>query len=387
MMSELTLLTVNGTGCAWPERNFQYIYQFDEFKYTELILHPIWLFLCTVGEVLNIILLRKVETFQAMFVTAVAHFDLLAMWGFLLRSLQVYFGLTNKDEVAIWGIENNVTSDSLKAFLVSCQFIGNIGTWYSDWILVGFSITRLMFTIDPIRWRLFITRKQIRIAILCCFPLISALSFYPIIEFITLHDSAAQASWAGKWRQFNFVSAGVGAFASFLLILITNMIIAMILCRRHRNFRVDVGRRQGSRCMRVHGNDSTISTTMPLLTASVVIHLVTTIPYVSWYVVLALERSCRVRLTDEHFAILQSFFIQFLYPKYSLNFFVYCGVSRTFLKRFLHWAKKYCWCNPEVVTKIVGVTTSVSDVPTGGTVEFDLHVCESRSDNDKRPNH
>ncbi|XP_055355769.1 uncharacterized protein LOC129601076 [Paramacrobiotus metropolitanus] len=330
-------------GCGWPERDFQYVYEADGFKYTELILHPIWLFICTVGNILNIVLLRKIHTFQAIFVTAVAHFDLLAMWGWLLRSIQVYVGYTTPGGIPSRSLNSNFSTEATRGFLVASEFFGNIGSWYSDWTLVAFSVTRLLFTIDPLRWRLSISRKQVVIAILCFLPLACTVALYPVVEYVTRDDKVATITWVGNWRQIQMIGAAIDALSSFLIIFVANMVIALILFKRQMMHKPEVECLEGKFPVRIHGKDTIISTTMTLLTASVVLYLVTTIPYLTWYILLAMEKRCMVHIGDDQFVILQSLFLQFTYAKYSLNFFVYCGVSRTFFKHFLRLITTCRW--------------------------------------------
>ncbi|XP_055352936.1 uncharacterized protein LOC129598876 [Paramacrobiotus metropolitanus] len=346
-------VSANETYCPWPERHFQYVWESTGFKYTEYILHPIWLFICTVGNILTIMLLGRMHTFQTTFITAIAYFDLLTMWGWIVLSLQVYVGYSSAgDDLLPSRAYFNITSVPTRAVLVTSEFLGNVGSGCSDWVLALFSVARLLYAMDPFRPRAVCTAKA-RAAVLCLIPPAVMCSIFPLIEFAYTHDYGLKPppDWIREWKQVWYMGMTISGLVTFAVILLANVFAAVML-RRHSGFPHEnanqplpavsshkfvlrVKRRHGLLTVRALDNDVTVCITMRLLTASVILYFVTTIPYMSWYLLTKLERQCRIHISDHQYAVLVAFFLQFSYMKYSLNFILYCGMSRTFLKHFL----------------------------------------------------
>ncbi|XP_055344448.1 uncharacterized protein LOC129592433 isoform X2 [Paramacrobiotus metropolitanus] len=342
----------NVTHCGWPARNFPYVFSQPGLQYTDLVLRPIWLFICTTGNLINIILLRKLSTFQAIFLIAVAVFDIIFMWSW-------FIGTYITDH-----IEDHITNPSFRGFLRISWFVGNVALLCSDWVLVAFSITRLLSIIDPFGVATRFTKCRMRIVILCLLPVAAASQMFTLVDYATQHTPMAHATWMKNWRRVQNTDATIAAPLSALIALpLINAAVIGILIKRRllsrsptetgqcmsvpngRQWVLNIETKKGHVTVRSHGRDKRTSTAVRLLTASVVMYLVFRIPFATWHTMEKAEQHCLVHLTDDQAVILQAFYFQFLYANYSVNFLIYCGVSRKFFARAAGIIG-HCRCQP-----------------------------------------
>ncbi|XP_055344493.1 uncharacterized protein LOC129592473 [Paramacrobiotus metropolitanus] len=212
----------NLTHCGWPERDLVYIFSQPGFKYTDLVLRPVWLFICTTGNIINIILLRKIRTYQATFLVAVAAFDMIFMWTSLaLCIIDQEDGASNTKNPSIW------------AFSLTCEFFGNVAVRCSDWVLIAFSVTRLLSITDPFGVAMSFTKCRMRILILCFLPIATASHIFSTVEYASQDSKMANGTWMRNWRHVEDTDAKLAAPLSVLVALpLINVIVIGILIKR-----------------------------------------------------------------------------------------------------------------------------------------------------------
>ncbi|XP_055327769.1 uncharacterized protein LOC129580992 [Paramacrobiotus metropolitanus] len=332
-------MSQNATHCGWPERNFIYIYSQPGFKYTDSVLRPIWLLICTTGNIINIILLRKITTFQATFLVSVAAFDMIFMWSW-------FFAMYIRDRVG----EYNIAGQAAWATLTSIEYFGNVAALCSDWTLLIFSLIRLLTVIDPFS-SIWYTKTKIRILITCIIPLAGIAKIYQMVDYGTQDKPAQNSTWLKQWRDVEDIGTLAIPVGVFLAMLIINVLVLLILIKRRMlqpsatggnvdldkftKFCLQLERKKGEVVVNFQQKETRAATTVRLLTASVVLFLICRIPFISWYILLILERHCLAHISDNDSVIFLIFYYQFLYINFSVNFLIYCGVSRIYLMRFL----------------------------------------------------
>ncbi|XP_055348019.1 somatostatin receptor type 5-like isoform X2 [Paramacrobiotus metropolitanus] len=128
-----------------------------------VVCYPFLLTLCTIGNGLNLIVLlrEKKKTNANCFMTAMAVGDLVFMWSRLLR----YNQLTSR----ILQISYN-----FEATLAVYPYIYYAQKWsqfLSDWVLIAFSLERLIAVVSPLRFMWLLRPFIARCAIVCLFVL------------------------------------------------------------------------------------------------------------------------------------------------------------------------------------------------------------------------
>ncbi|XP_055344499.1 uncharacterized protein LOC129592478 [Paramacrobiotus metropolitanus] len=270
---------------------------------------------------------------------AMAVFDMIFMWSFASYYVRDQIGADSIHNPCIW------------AFLYTCEFFGNVAVQCSDWVLLAFSVTRLLSMLDPFGVATRFTQCRMRILVLCLIPLAAASHMYAMVEYATLQNQMANNNtWLENWSHIQNADARLVAPLSTLIALpLINAAVVGILIKRRmlhtsaagqcvgvsnsRKWVLHIEKKKGCVTVRSHGRDQCTATTVHLLTASVVMFLISRIPLVAWYGFMHAEASCTMHLTDEQSVIFLTFFSQLLYANYSVNFLVYCGVSRKFFAR------------------------------------------------------
>lgn len=108
-----------------------------------------------------------------------------------------------------------------------------------------------------------------------------------------------------------------------------------------RRFSLSIQENDRKLAVRSRGKDKKIAATMHLLTASVILYLISRIPFVIWQIIMQLEKHCIYHLNDNQSIIFLPFYYQFLYANYSINFLIYCGVSRVYWLK-VWWMVAHC---------------------------------------------
>ncbi|XP_055328112.1 myb-like protein X isoform X2 [Paramacrobiotus metropolitanus] len=221
----------------------------------------------------------------------------------------------------------------------------------------AFSITRLLSIIDPFGVATRFTKCRMRIVILCFIPFAAASNMFSVAEYATQDNKVATDTWIKNWRHVQDAGSIAAPLSTFIAMLLINAIVIGILIKRRmlktsetgqrvgvinsRKWALNIQNKKGNVAVRSHGRDKRTAAAVHLLTASVIMYLISRIPFVTWYVIGQAEKNCLGHLTDDQSVIFLPFYYQFLYANYSINFLIYCGVSREFFARAL-WMIRHC---------------------------------------------
>ncbi|XP_055344463.1 uncharacterized protein LOC129592448 isoform X2 [Paramacrobiotus metropolitanus] len=94
----------------------------------------------------------------------------------------------------------NIHTISVRRFIFTCLCIGTASMQCSDWVLVAFSLTRLLSVIDPFGMATRLTRCRMRIVVLCFIPLAVANNIFYMVDYATEDTRMANDTWVKNWR-------------------------------------------------------------------------------------------------------------------------------------------------------------------------------------------
>ncbi|XP_055348123.1 uncharacterized protein LOC129595218 isoform X2 [Paramacrobiotus metropolitanus] len=164
--------------CQRPLLNIALISE-HPVKYAYLAIYPILLALCTIGNLLTIAMLRErnvrcnKRSSTDIYLVALAVSDICAVWSQLLD----YSSL----------IDAAVVDPYFKFFLSGAiggaAFVGEIFINFSDWILISFTVERLLAVVLPLQDGRIVSRKCTLSTVCCLFALAVLAAAYNLPRF------------------------------------------------------------------------------------------------------------------------------------------------------------------------------------------------------------
>ncbi|GAU99783.1 hypothetical protein RvY_10735 [Ramazzottius varieornatus] len=326
-----------GTGNATPSTTPP-TYTNEQIKkafFVTWVFYPILLALCTVGNVLNLIVLfhEKPKGSTNVYMTSVAIADLFVLWLFLplyLRNISPALRATPSFiepfkrfyGLQIWWQET---------FILVC-----------DWTLIAFSLARLLVLVRPFSWQWIQTARTSRIVITVLLVLSLLFTVYnPVQQYYLLQYNITSVAkgpqWLITWSELQHQADVAMTIVKFFALLVINCMVIWAIGRQQKS---DVGKMRAAQA----NSKAKYRSSNLILLGSVILYLTTQFPslvvnclYIAAddYKTYDFPRS--VRLFVNPFVN-----ISFL-TNYSVNFFLYLTVSERFRAQFMEvLGKKFC---------------------------------------------
>ncbi|OQV16712.1 hypothetical protein BV898_09221 [Hypsibius exemplaris] len=286
------------------------------------IFYPLLLACCTIGNVLNLIVLfrEKPKGSTNVYMMSVAISDLFVLWlqlpiylynisptlrrqdGFK-KSFFDYYGARQ------WGQET---------FIALC-----------DWTLIVFSLARLMAIVKPFSFRWLQTARTARIACAILLVLAGIFTIYNPIksycQYYRVPKTAKDPPWLTNWGAVQDQAEVAMTIFKFFALLVLNVVVVMAIRRQQTSHIGKMRAGQQSNSNRKYRNSNII------LMSSVLLYLVCQFPSLMINLLTISDdiyHQYNFRKTHRQFA--NPFVLVAFFANYSVNFILYLTVSKKF---------------------------------------------------------
>ncbi|OQV25274.1 hypothetical protein BV898_00958 [Hypsibius exemplaris] len=329
------------------------VFAADDFPYppehpirlVEGTLYPILLLLSTVGNILNILVLKRhrPKSTADIFMTTMAVSDLIIMW--------LNIPLWTKKISAIPSNPGFVSFDIIYRGVYI--WLTTIFYFISDWIVIVFSTERLLVVVKPTMFLGRFNAKTANIAVLVIVLLgiLKALEV-PVDYFLWLQSgqpiamwAAGRPKWLAVWVAIQAVVMISDPILSFTTFLVANVILCICLFRRHK------ARGRDLQTGQVQTQTNAYRATTILSLGCAVQFLLCKIPVLSYnsLLIASIPPFCSYVF---HYKVRQIWLAVvwfFSSINYSINFYVYCAVSKKFRRQlkaqFPGMVRTFSCCN------------------------------------------
>ncbi|OQV16708.1 hypothetical protein BV898_09218 [Hypsibius exemplaris] len=303
-------------------------YSKEQLQMIQLVLgplYPILLACCTIGNVLNLIVLFREKTKGStnVYMMSVAISDLFILW------LQLPYYLYNI----------SLTIRAQVGFRKSYKDYDGVRRWgqetfmqLSDWTLIVFSLARLMAIVKPFSFRWLQTARTARIACAILLVLAGIFTIYiPIqwyCEYYRVTKTAKDPPWLTHWGAVQDQAEVAMTIFKFFALLVLNVVLVMAIRRQQTSHIGKMRAGQQSNSNRKYRNSNII------LISSVLLYLVCQFPSLIVRLLTILDdiyHQYEFRKTHRHFA--NPFVLFALFGNYSVNFILYLMVSKKFRRQ------------------------------------------------------
>ncbi|OQV25029.1 hypothetical protein BV898_01236 [Hypsibius exemplaris] len=309
--------------------------QFKESYMVLFCVYPILLAICTIGNVINLtILLKEIPkgpTNVYMTVVAVACLFVLWLW-FPVYLSSLYVILDNKSTL-LYNYKTYHEYEGIRMWGKDTALIT------ADWVLIAFSMTRLMAVVQPFSFKAFQTAKAARIIsfILLClaalFMLVDVVEYYsrkyPYLGSVAKKN---RPPWLKTWYETLQVPAEVAnTLLKFVALIVINGTMLVVLNRQRNSDCNQHNSAQRANSDRRYRNSN-------ILLPACVPFTVTQLP---WLVMNILNtaadsfgsEAAKVPADVRKFA--EPFFTLCQLTNYSVNFIMYVTFSKRFREQFM----------------------------------------------------
>ncbi|XP_055348090.1 probable G-protein coupled receptor frpr-1 [Paramacrobiotus metropolitanus] len=325
---------IDEDNCHRPLKNVTLISE-HPIKYAYIAIYPTLLALCTIGNLLTIAILRKQngrrnKRWSAdVYLVALAISDICAVWGQL-----VYFSST---------IDAAIADPYYKSFLSGASggiaFFADVFINFSDWILISFTVERLLAVVLPLQYGRLVSRKRTFFTVCCLFVLAVLAVVYNLYDYYYFYfwdDPRCPSTFLPfpvvlkNWRSAQKYFTIIVPVLNFAIILTLNSIVAVCLCRQRR-FRTLYVHSSATNPDVDAGKDGAA---IQMLLTVALFYIVTQSPKVVFNLWIAVSASplCYTPPTENQHAILLRLSDIIFIANYSCNFLLYYGVSSAFRK-------------------------------------------------------
>lgn len=296
-------------------------------KYFWIIFCPIFLVIGTIGNVLNVFILRKLKFHKN------ATYTLLLILAFADMTV-LFVGITRYWLLYLADVDLRVLSD------FSCKFslfLIYFSMQFSSWILVLVTVVRFMKTFVPLRQSKYkdITVKNTSIAVLVVGVLLMCINLHFFwTNGLVINDGTVECSSLNEqyyyFDEYVFVYVDL-VFMSFLPALIMIALNAIICTelRKLTKTRRRMSLRRGS--LNQNKQKSTKRVTW-MLVVTTSYFIVATIPISIYFIVDTYMKSTADELTTSRLSLTWTFTYLFQFSHFALNFYLYTATNQKFRK-------------------------------------------------------
>ncbi|XP_055347776.1 probable G-protein coupled receptor B0563.6 [Paramacrobiotus metropolitanus] len=308
--------------------NFTYA-QRVQATFVFIALYPVLLAACTIGNVLNLIVLisAKRQNTTNSYMIAVAVADLVVLWVFFPPYL---WNTSATLHLPYYNKKNYATTLAVLPHMISIQ---DIFIQMCDWVLVAFSLERLLAISRPLtfKWVQRATTARIVIVLLLLFSIVFNSGNLVSNWYLWRYQltPAALPIWLKHWAETQNVAEVVISFLKFFGLLGINVLVINALRRQQRS---DIGQQRVAQAKTSVKRSKSCNY---LLLGSVFLYLITVIP-VLIFKFLELADTFQVYNFDESARLFVNPFCDVaMLTNYSVNFFLYLTVSEKYRAQFM----------------------------------------------------
>ncbi|XP_055338527.1 neuropeptides capa receptor-like [Paramacrobiotus metropolitanus] len=334
-------VSMNLTACGWPIATVpRHNLDRHDIRHLDLYTYPLLLLIGTLGNLLNIIVLKQEKpcTSKNVYLVAIALSDMLFMWmGFF-----VY--VSNFD-----GEVHGRPRDSVRAMVRhmggACHFCQEVATIFSSWLIIAFSVERFMAIRCPLKHLVKDNVRQSWINIAGILPTAIVLASHRLVDYYWYHATAITGSpykrpdFLDGWNKVYTWLITLINVTTFIIILAVNAKLLREIIRTRKFQQVEFQRSLASHTSS-NSSDSTPSNArinprmeknaLILLGGVVLMFLITQMPVVVHNILHLLEKSCIRRYPVEWRRVAVPVCNFLLNVNYSCNFLVYCSIDKRF---------------------------------------------------------
>ncbi|OQV23688.1 hypothetical protein BV898_02426 [Hypsibius exemplaris] len=310
--------------------------QLHPARYAVLVTYPIFLLICTVGNLLTLIVLGRETTksVKRIYLMSLACSDFCFMWSQFFPYLSNYATITSNPGAKLF----------LDRISGSCTFFQEMLITSSDWILVAFSIERFFAVVFPLYYNIFVSKRRATAVVLVVFLLAGLYAMYNLFDyywFLANDEPRCPAAlirpptYLIRWHAVYEWSVLIVPVITFLVILSVNLAVSIQLLK-HQKFRRanTLGRNHPDSVTKDHQ-------AIHMLLACAVLYILTQFPAFVYNILQILQHYpfCSLTFTDNFVANYTRAIGVTVNINYSANFLLYYGVSTTFrqgLRDFKH---------------------------------------------------
>ncbi|OQV25690.1 hypothetical protein BV898_00621 [Hypsibius exemplaris] len=300
-------------------------------RLVEGICFPFFLVICTVGNTLNILVLRnnRPKSTADIYMISLALSDLAILWLYIptwVQRIQPAILTTNPDFLMF----DKTYRGLYPGFMTIFYFISN-------WIVVVFSLERLLVVSKPMYFLGRFNVKTTTFAVLAIISIGIIKSLQVFLDYFFFQTTgklsmywndirAAKYPWLANWYPVQAVATVVDPILVFCFLIAINAILVHRLIKRHKTCKQDLQSGQGK------SDSGNYMNTVVLSMGCAFLFLVCKLPSFVYNALLLATRPpfCTYRISNFAGPHWLAFVWLFSTINYSVNFYLYCAISKKF---------------------------------------------------------
>ncbi|XP_055342303.1 sex peptide receptor-like [Paramacrobiotus metropolitanus] len=375
-MSNSSLLPLNE--CGWPMAIFPNTStERHNIRYLDLYSYPPLLAIATLGNLVNIIVLKREKpcTPKNVYLIAIALTDLIFMWSAIISYISNYDGeVHGRPTPAI-----RKAIDRIRGIGPFCQ---EWAVMSSSWIIIAFTTERFVAIKYPLQHKIKDNLRHCRVNVYGTFLVALLLASHRLVDYYWFHINSdgmgrrpPRPYHLYRWNMAHEWAIVVLQLLTLAVMIILNAMLLREIIRTRQFHRPELAHARASYCVsdgsEISAQLSSASSTTPpkytvrpernaliLLGGVVLLFLCTQVPAVYFVVLNLLEKSCIREMPVYIKAVavpLRNFFMN---VNFSGNFLVYCSVDRRFRSSVYH----VCHAPPERTAAVRRENFRMNDV-------------------------
>ncbi|XP_055339416.1 probable G-protein coupled receptor 139 [Paramacrobiotus metropolitanus] len=318
--------------CGWtPLQQSNNTDAADLFIQVDLVLFPFFLGLSTFGNILNLIVLLREKSFggKNAYLVSIAIIDTIYMWCAL------WSYTINYDQV----LHDGALRPSLKAAFDRVaglvMFLQETAVFSSSWLIIAFSMERLLAIRFPLRYLTGSNLKRTAIIIATIIAVAVLLTCFRLVDYYWFYDNFLRLRPRPKIRPprpyglmiwskaYTWGQVFIQVF-TFLAILIVNTVLLLTIFQQRK--------RREKKLQAVSSKEKAYAEwyALPMLAACVILYLATQFPGFIDNLTYLLEKTCTFQRNPNMQAVMRPLQNIAMNINFSVNFLLYCGVSAKF---------------------------------------------------------
>ncbi|XP_055344733.1 uncharacterized protein LOC129592670 [Paramacrobiotus metropolitanus] len=307
--------------------------QRDDANMLYIVLYPLLLASCTIGNTLNLIVLicekRKAST--NCYMTAVALADIVILW----MGMPLYAWNTSATLLLPHYVPRN--KKILIMVLPYTIWAQETLLHLCDWTLIVFSLERLLAITQPFSIKWLQSARTARIVIVVLFVLSMAFAVNNYVAGWYPWMYSIMPEWLADWSAVQDKAEMVVTCINFFGLLIINLLVIAAIRRQHLS---DIGQQ---RAAQTAGQERRYRNSNYLLIGSVGLYLFTMLPSLVYKILIVAETNQLFNFHKTAKLFATPFCLSSSMANYSVNFFLYLTVSERYRVQFVRlFAGVFC---------------------------------------------
>ncbi|OQV25429.1 hypothetical protein BV898_01105 [Hypsibius exemplaris] len=317
--------------CGWPTSVHSQRPQPPSIRYLDLCSYPLLLLLTTIGNVLNLLVLRLDKPFgsKGVYLSAVAITDLVYMWSAIISYISNYDG-------EVHGLPRPAIRDMVDRLNGFTMFLQETCVIASAWMIVAFTLERFLAIRYPLKHLIFSHGQRSLYVVTGVVSVAAGIAVVRLVDYYWFYTQFIAAvprpprvpprpkillEWYGTYVwALAFIQIG-----TFIAILLLNALLLRVIARQHRV-------RRESLHVGEHRSRGVDRGAVAMLLACSLCYLLTQMPGFAGNVLFLLNKACIHQLHPRTVAVLAPILNVLLNVNFSANFLLYCGANPRFRK-------------------------------------------------------